>query len=135
KIGFGGARGRDRDKYRLEAVLADAGTLALSMRMRRAMRMIVSLRVLYPINRLGPGREYAQHMAGVGVIADVLGRRKLAASLYDRAAEVASGMGDAELVGFVEWKRGAGAYMGGRDEETEVWSRALVEHERWFELG
>ncbi len=135
KLGFGTARGRGRERYRLEAVLCDIATLASSLRMRRAMRAIMSLRALYPINRLGPGREYAQHMAGLGVIADVAGRPKFATRLYDRAAAVAADIGDPELVGFVEWKRGAGSFLSGHDDDSRVWSRALVEHERWLELG
>jgi diguanylate cyclase (GGDEF)-like protein len=135
KLGFGNAQGRTRERYRLEAVLCDVATFALSMRMRRTMRAVMSLRALYPINRLGPGREYAQHMAGLGVIADVAGRRKFATRLYDRAATVAADLGDPELVGYVEWKRGAGSHLSGHDDESQTWSRALVEHERWLELG
>jgi diguanylate cyclase (GGDEF)-like protein len=135
RLGFGSARGRGRQRYRLQAILYDIATFALSMRMRRAMRAVMSLRALYPINRLGPGREYAQHMAGLAVIADVAGRPKLATRLYDRAAAVAADLGDPELVGYVEWKRGAGSHLGGRDEDGQVWSRALIEHERWLELG
>ncbi|GLZ00470.1 diguanylate cyclase [Actinoplanes sp. NBRC 103695] len=135
RIGFGNVVGRTRERYRLQALLYDIATFALSMRMRRAMRALISLRALYPINRLGPGREYAQHMAGLGVIADVARRPKLATRLYDRAAGVAAEIGDPELVGYVEWKRGAGSHLGGRDDEGQVWGRALAEHERWLELG
>jgi diguanylate cyclase (GGDEF)-like protein len=99
------------------------------------MRAVMSLRAIHPINRLGPGREYAQHMAGLGVIADVAGRHRLATRLYDRAAAVAADIGDPELVGYVEWKRGAGSHLSGQDDESQVWSRALTEHERWLELG
>ncbi|GAA0583947.1 hypothetical protein GCM10010172_81130 [Paractinoplanes ferrugineus] len=135
KLGFGTARGRDRDRYRQQAVLFDIATLALSMRMRRAMRATLSLRALYPINRLGPGREYAQHMAGLGVIADVARRPRLAAFLFDRATAVAADLGDPQLVAYVAWKRGAGSHLAGRDDEANIWNRALIEHERWFELG
>ncbi|GIF01071.1 diguanylate cyclase [Paractinoplanes rishiriensis] len=135
RIGFGTARGQVRERYRLQAVLCDIATFALSMRMRRGMRAVMSLRALHPINRLGPGREYAQHMAGLGVIADVAGRRRLATSLYDRAAAVAADIGDPGLVGYVEWKRGAGSHLSGHDDESQTWSRALTEHERWLELG
>ena len=135
KIGFGAAAGRTRERYRLEAVLCDIATFALSMRMHRVMRAAMSLRAIHPINRLGPGREYAQHMAGLGVVADVAGRRKLATRLYDRAAAVAADLGDPELVGYVEWKRGAGSMLGGHDDDSQIWSRALLEHERWLELG
>jgi diguanylate cyclase (GGDEF)-like protein len=135
RLGFGSARGRVRYRFRLQAVLCDIATFSLSMRMRRAMRATMSFRALYPINRLGPGREYAQHMAGLGVIADVAGRAKLATGLFDRAAAVAAEIGDPELVGYVEWKRGAGSHLSGRDDEVQVWSRVLLEHDRWLELG
>ncbi|GID16529.1 hypothetical protein Aab01nite_01190 [Paractinoplanes abujensis] len=135
RLGFGSARDRARERYRLQAILYDLGTFALSMRMRRLMRAMMSLRALYPINRLGPGREYAQHMAGLGVIADVAGRPALANRLYDRSAAVAAEIGDPELVGYVEWKRGAGSHLGGRDDDSQVWGRALIEHERWLDLG
>jgi diguanylate cyclase (GGDEF)-like protein len=74
-------------------------------------------------------------MAGLGVIADVAGRRKMATRLYDKAAAVAADIGDPELVAYVEWKRGAGSHLSGHDDEVQVWSRALIEHERWMELG
>ncbi|GID27704.1 diguanylate cyclase [Paractinoplanes brasiliensis] len=135
RIGFGTARDRARERYRLQAVLYDLGTFALSMRMRRLMRAMMSLRALYPINRLGPGREYAQHMAGLGVIADVAGKHALATRLFDRSAAVAAELGDPELVGYVEWKRGAGSHLSGRDDDSQLWGRILIEHERWLELG
>ena len=34
----------------------------------------------------------------------------------------------------MEWKRGAGSLMGGVDD-GQTWLRALVEHERWLDLG
>ncbi|WP_249998711.1 diguanylate cyclase [Actinoplanes sp. M2I2] len=135
RLGFGTADGRRREQFRLQAVLYDIGTFSLSMRMRRIMRALMSLRALYPINRLGPGREYAQHMAGLGVIADVAGRPRFADRLYDRAATVAADVGDPELVGYVGWKRGVGNHLGGRDEDGQIWGRALIEHERWLALG
>jgi len=134
KIGFGGVRGKRRERSRVEAILYDAGAFASSMRMRRRMRAILGLRAVLPINRLGPGAEYTRHMAGFGVMADVVGRPRLAARLYDRAAAVAADIGDPALVGHVEWKRGAGSHLGGHDD-GETWMRALVEHERWLELG
>ena len=74
-------------------------------------------------------------MAGFGLIADVAGRPKLATRLHDRAAAVAADIGDPEMVGTSEWKRGAGSYLGGRDDDGQIWMRALAEHERWLELG
>ncbi|MCY1136779.1 diguanylate cyclase [Actinoplanes sp. Pm04-4] len=135
RIGFGTADGRRRERYRLQAILYDIATYSLSMRMHRVMRAVMSFRALYPINRLGPGREYAQHMAGLGVIADVAGKPKFADRLFDRAAAVAAESGDPELVGYVEWKRGVGSHFGGRDEDSHIWGRVLIEHEKWLELG
>jgi hypothetical protein len=94
----------------------------------------MGLRALLPVNRLGPGTEYVRHMAGFGVIADVAGRTALATRLYDRAAAVAAEIGDPTLVGHVEWRRGAGSHLGGHDD-GQTWMRALIEHERWLELG
>ncbi|MCO8274122.1 diguanylate cyclase [Actinoplanes sp. TRM 88003] len=135
RLGFGTADGRQRERFRLQAILYDIATYSLSMRMHRIMRAVMSLRALYPINRLGPGREYAQHMAGLGVIADVAGKPKYADRLFDRAAGVAAVIGDPELIGYVEWKRGVGSHFGGRDEDGQIWGRVLIEHERWLELG
>ncbi|HEU4424256.1 MAG TPA: AAA family ATPase [Pilimelia sp.] len=134
RLGFGTARGYRRERFRLEAVLYDAGAYASSMRMRRRMRAILGFRSLYPINRLGPSPEYVRHLAGFGVIADVAGRAKLATRLYDRAAATAAEIGDPVLVGHVEWKRGAGHHLSAADD-GETWMRALTEHERWLDLG
>jgi len=135
RVGFGAARGRRRERHRLQAVLYDLGASAATMRMRRGMRAIMSLRALHPINRLGPGPEYARHMSGLALIAEAAGRSKLAARLHQRAAAVAAGVGDPELVGYIEWRRGAGSYLAGRDEDGQIWGRALTEHERWLGLG
>jgi tetratricopeptide (TPR) repeat protein/predicted Ser/Thr protein kinase len=134
KIGFGSARGRRRERLRLQAILYDAGAYASTLQMHRKMRAILGFRSLYVINRLGPGAEYIRHMAGFGVMADVAGRPKLAVKIYDRAARVAAGTGDPVLVGHVEWKRGAGRHLGAVDD-GQTWMRALIEHERWLELG
>jgi diguanylate cyclase (GGDEF)-like protein len=134
-VGFGAAGGRRRERYRIEAALYDVGASASTMRMRRGMRAAMSLRALLPINRIGPGREYARHMSGLALIADVAGRPRFADRLYDRAAAVAAPIGDPELVGYIEWKRGAGSHLSGRDVEGRVWIRALIEHERWLGLG
>ncbi|HEV7962532.1 MAG TPA: sensor domain-containing diguanylate cyclase, partial [Actinoplanes sp.] len=135
RLGFGAASGRRREQYRLQAVLYDAGASAATMRMRRGTGALMSLRALHAINRLGPGREYARHMSGLALIADVAGRPNLATRLYDRAAAAAADIGDPELVGYVEWRRGAGSHLGGRDDDGQIWMRALVEHERWLGLG
>jgi hypothetical protein len=73
-------------------------------------------------------------MAGFGVMADVAGKPDLAVKIYDRAAAVAAETGDPVLVGHVEWKRGAGRHMGAVDD-GQTWMKALIDHERWLELG
>jgi eukaryotic-like serine/threonine-protein kinase len=134
RIGYGKAAGERRERYRVQAILYDAGAFASSMRMRKQMRVVMGLRALLPVNRLGPGAEYVRHMAGYGVIADVAGRPALATRLYDRAAAVATEVGDPALVGHVEWRRGVGSHLGGHDD-GQIWMRALIEHERWLEIG
>jgi tetratricopeptide (TPR) repeat protein len=134
KLGFGSAAGRKHERYRLQARLYDAGALASSMQMHRKMRAILGLRSVYTINRLGHSAEYIRHMAGFGVMADVAKKPELATRLYDRAAAVAADLGDPTLIGHVEWKRGAGRHLGAADD-GQTWMRALIEHERWLDLG
>jgi diguanylate cyclase (GGDEF)-like protein len=74
------------------------------------------------------------HFAGYGLMADVARRPALAARMYARAEAAAAALGDPVLVGYVAWKRGAGAHLAGSDE-AETWIRALTEHERWLDLG
>ncbi|HEV8173323.1 MAG TPA: AAA family ATPase, partial [Actinoplanes sp.] len=133
-IGSGSARDRTRERLRLQAALLDAGARASSMQMHREMRAILGLRALYAVNRLGPAPEYVHHFAGYGLMADVAQRPALAARMYARADAAAAALGDPVLVGYVAWKRGAGAHLAD-SEEAETWIRALTEHERWLDLG
>jgi diguanylate cyclase (GGDEF)-like protein len=86
------------------------------------------------INRLGPGTEYTRAMAGFGLAADIAKLHGLAARTFDRAAAVASEVGDPVVVAHVEWERGAAAFVSSPDG-GEGWMRSLTEHERWLELG
>ncbi|GII23096.1 diguanylate cyclase [Planosporangium mesophilum] len=135
KIGFGTVSGEKRERYRLQAVFYDVGSYASTLGMRLKRRAIVSFRSLYAINRLGPGVEYTRHMSGFGLVANIAGRHRLAERLFDRSAAVAAEIGDPALVGYVEWKRGAGAVMGQAEGGELVWQRILVAHERWLDLG
>ncbi|MCW2642730.1 MAG: hypothetical protein JWP76_5036, partial [Dactylosporangium sp.] len=134
KIGFGGVSGEQRERYRLQADLYDVAAYASTLSMRIRRRAMLGFRSLYVINRLGHCPEYTRHMGGFGLIADVTGRHNLARRIFDRAAAVATQLGDPALVGHVEWKRGAAAVVG-RADSGELWQRALVEHERWLDLG
>ncbi|MGC9665842.1 diguanylate cyclase [Planosporangium sp. 12N6] len=135
RIGFGTASGEQRERYRLEAGFYDMGAYASTLSMHLRRRAMVSFRSLYAINRLGPGTEYTRHMAGFGLVANIAGRHRLAERLFDRSAAVAARIGDPALVGYVEWRRGAGAVMGQAEGGELLWQRILVEHERWLDLG
>jgi len=134
KKGFGTAEGERRERYRLQAVFYDIAGYASTLRMHVRMRAIMSFRSLYVINRLGPGTQYTRHMAGFGVVAALTNRHALARRLFDRAAAVAAELGDPVVAAHVDWKRGAGMQVSGADD-GQAWARALVEHERWLELG
>ncbi|NJC72410.1 diguanylate cyclase [Planosporangium thailandense] len=134
RIGFGGATGERRERYRVQAMLYDLGAYASTVSRRVSRRVLVSLRAHYVVNRLGRGAEYTRHVAGFGLVAAVAGRPRLARRIFDRAAATAAAIGDPTLVADVEWKRGVGAAMGGADN-GELWQRALTDHERWLELG
>jgi tetratricopeptide (TPR) repeat protein len=134
KIGFGAASGEQRERYRLQAVFYDIGAYASTYSMRLRRRAMVSFRALYVVNRLGHSAEYTRHMSGFGLVANIAGRHGVARRLFDRAAAVATDIGDPALVGHVEWNRGAGAVMG-RADGGELWQRVLAEHERWLDLN
>ena len=134
KAGFGTADGPQREWYRLQAVFYDVAAYASTIRMDPHMRATMSFRSLYVINRLGPSTEYARHMAAFGVIANIVHLHRVARRNFERAARVAADLGDPSVVGHVEWRRGVGASMGGVDD-GQIWMRAIVEHERWLDLG
>jgi len=134
RIGFGGARDANRDRHRLEAVFYDAAAHASTMTMRLRMRPIMSLRALYPINRVGPSSEYIRHMAGFGLVAELAGLRLVARRIFDRATALAAELGDPVTGAHVEWRRGAARFISGADD-SQAWMRALIDHERWLELG
>jgi len=134
KLGFGTVQGRRRERYRLQADFYDIGAYASTLRMNVRMRAIMGFRSLYLINRLGPGIEYSRHMSGFGIVAALTGRHRLARRIFDRAAVVAAELNDPVIIAHIDWKRGAAMFLSGEDD-GETWVRALIEHERWLELG
>lgn len=133
-VGFGTASGERAERYRLEATLCELGGHAATLTMRPLLRAILSFRALYPINRLGSSPEYVRHLSGFGMVASLFHRPALADRIFARAAATAARIGDPALVAHVAWKRGAGKLMGSVDD-GETWAEALVEHERWMDLG
>ncbi len=131
---FGTAMGGTRERYRLEAVFYDVATYAATIKMDTRMRAMMSFRALHPVNRIGPGVEYARHMAGFGVIANLVHLHKLARRTFRRAADAAADLGDPSVIAHVEWRRGVGASLGAVDD-GQIWSRAVLEHERWLDFA
>ncbi|HEU4426696.1 MAG TPA: diguanylate cyclase [Pilimelia sp.] len=134
RIGFGRARRRCRERYRLQAFFYDIAGTAAALRMDLKMRAIMSFRALYVINRLGHGVAYARHLAGFGLVANYARRHRLARLIFDRTAAIAADTGDPVVIAHVEWKRGAGSSIGAADD-GQLWERAIDTHERWLELG
>jgi hypothetical protein len=134
KVGFGTARGDDRERLRLQAVFYDLGGYASTLSMQIKRRALLAFRTLYVANRLGPCPEYTRALTGFGLIANVLGKHKLGKRIFDRSAATATELGDPALVAYVEWKRGAACAIGEVDD-GETWQRALTQHERWLDLG
>ena len=108
KLGFGSASAERRARYELQATFYDIGGYASTLQMNVRMRAIMAFRSLYLINRLGPGTEYSRQMAGFGLVANLLGKHKLAKKLFAKAADVAADLGDPVIIAHVEWKRGVG---------------------------
>ncbi|MDT5037764.1 MAG: eukaryotic-like serine/threonine-protein kinase, partial [Micromonosporaceae bacterium] len=134
RIGFGTARGRERERLRLQALCNEAAGYASTMQMNIRLRGVIAFRSLYAINKLGPGTEYTRAMAGFGLAANVAGLPRLARRIFARASAVAADLGDPVVVAHVEWERGAGQFVSAADD-GQAWAGALTEHERWLELG
>ncbi|MFI5891882.1 diguanylate cyclase [Actinoplanes sp. NPDC051513] len=129
--GFGKARQRRRDDLAALAATLDAGGYAAGLGLRLREAGVLAMRAMYAVNRLGPCPEYVRVYALTGYVAAVVKLRGTAGRCLDRAAEVASQLGDPGLTAYVEWLRGCAWLIGGVDDGS-AWEEAITRHERWF---
>ncbi|HKT02969.1 MAG TPA: hypothetical protein VJT31_25855, partial [Rugosimonospora sp.] len=100
-----------RERYLLRASLSYTGAHGAAMAIRMPLVGAYALRSLYLVNRLGPGAEYAEVVASLGTLANVIGLHRVTAWALERATAAAAGTSDAATIARTEWIKGI-AYDG-----------------------
>jgi diguanylate cyclase (GGDEF)-like protein len=130
-IGFGTAKGEQRERLRLISALHMSGARAGTLDSATGETIMHRLRSIYPLSRLGPCPEYVRGMAGLGFLTGMVGRHRLSARLLRSAMVTARRLADPTLVATVDWYEGLRDYLGARDD-GERWLRSVDEHSRWL---
>ncbi|BEL08681.1 hypothetical protein Q0Z83_068720 [Actinoplanes sichuanensis] len=130
-IGFGTARGGDREVQAALAAVLDAGGYAAAVGMRLREAGVLALRALYAVNRLGPCPEYVRVYALIGYVTAMIKLRGTSERCLKRAEQVAEGLGDPGLVAYVEWLRGVALLFSGADDGS-VWEKTITRNARWY---
>jgi diguanylate cyclase (GGDEF)-like protein len=131
-IGFGRARGATRERYRLAVALHQTAGYVLAAQVKPAIALY-GLRALYFGNRIGPSMEYVYTIVGLGMTAQVAGRRRLADRMFAKAEAVAAGLHDLQPHTMV-YERNMGRFLA-RVDDGQGLAAAVREHGRWFDLG
>jgi diguanylate cyclase (GGDEF)-like protein len=131
KLGYGTARGRDRETQAALAAVLDAGGYAAALGIRLREAGTFALRALYAVNRLGPCPEYVRVYALIGYVTAVIKLRGTSERCLKRAGEVAAGLGDPGLVAYVEWMNGCALLFGGADDGS-IWEKTIARNSRWY---
>ena len=129
--GFGTATGRRREDLAALAAALDAGGYSAAIGLRLRETMLLGMRAMYSVNRLGPGTEYVRVYALVGYVATVARLRGVGGRCLDRAARTAADLNEPGLTAYVEWMRGCGKLFGGLDDGAS-WVETMARNSRWY---
>ncbi|MBB4691938.1 diguanylate cyclase [Paractinoplanes abujensis] len=129
--GSGTATGRRREDLAALAAVLDAGGYAAAIGLRLREALLLTMRALYAVNRLGPCPEYVRVYALAGYVTTVVKLRGVGGRCLDRAARTAAGLGDPGLGAYVEWMRGCAMLFGGQDDGT-AWAETVSRNLRWY---
>jgi diguanylate cyclase (GGDEF)-like protein len=131
RLGFGTARGRDRETQATLAAVLDAGGYAAAVGLRLREAGILALRAMYAVNRLGPCPEYVRVYALIGYVTAMIKLRGTSDRCLNRADAVAEDLGDPGLVAYVEWLRGVARLFSGADDGS-AWEKTITRNARWY---
>jgi hypothetical protein len=134
RVGYGTARGRAREVYRLEAVLYAAALRTYGVQLKPLRALLCLLRQTYPVMRIGPGPELAQLRAGLGFFDLSIGLRRAGRRHAEQAVVLARTVGDPTLIGLTAWMEAFNKHTFGIDQ-GEALRRVLHEHGQWLEVG
>jgi diguanylate cyclase (GGDEF)-like protein len=135
--GRGTAAGATRERYRIQVGLYDAGAHGAAIGRQQFLTLLLHLRNMYLVHRLGPGPEYVRLMATYGLMCQFVRSRRLAKRCYDRAFAGAAAIGDPRVTAQVAWLEAIGldsVHSMGPGTGSAL-RTMLQEHGRWLELG
>ncbi|BCJ45834.1 hypothetical protein GCM10010168_57460 [Actinoplanes ianthinogenes] len=132
RLGFGTAQGHKRETLAVLTAVLDAGGYAAVVGLRLREGIVLAMRALWAVNRLGPSREYAHVYALVGYVTSVIKLHGVGTRCLRRATRVATELGDPALVAYVEWIHGCAMLFGGYDDGS-TWEKTITKNARWYE--
>ena len=94
RIGFGRARPLVRERFRTEVRLLDLAGQAAYQNLNNRLVLIVAMRSLYPVSRLGPSREYVALYSSLSALLSIVGLRPLSRFIAMRVRRMARRLGD-----------------------------------------
>ncbi|TQS40150.1 diguanylate cyclase [Cryptosporangium phraense] len=134
RIGYGTARGAQRDLYCLLTELYDIGALAYARQLRPDVSLAYTLRRIYLTARIGRGPESARLNVTAAHLSFIVGLRRYGRWLTRRAHRTAESVGDPQLIAFVDWLEAMDCQFFGFDQGERV-REVLAGRARWLDAG
>jgi diguanylate cyclase (GGDEF)-like protein len=134
--GFGGARGKDRERTRiLTQTLKSAGHVAY-WSMQPVFTVLLVLRSLYFAHRLGRSAELVQTYVGSSLVFAAVGRNSSSRRFGDQAVQIADDLQDKALAAYSRMNRSIACNARGECLEGErQMKRVLTDRGRWLDVG
>ncbi|WIM98467.1 diguanylate cyclase [Actinoplanes oblitus] len=132
RLGFGTAAGQRRETLTVLTAVLDAGGYAALVGMRLRDGIVLAMRALWAVNRLGPSREYAHVYALIGYVTSVVKLHGVGTRCLRRAARIATELDDPALIAYIEWIHGCAMLFGGYDDGS-TWEKTITKNARWYE--
>ena len=134
RLGYGTARGADREYYRMQSELYHHGASG-SVRCLRPLRALgYGVRLIYPGNRLGRSPERASGLVALTMALRMIGLHRVAGRMVRAATRLAGDLGDPALLAYIAWMDAIARHGSGHDQGEQV-ARVLAEHDRWLDSG
>jgi hypothetical protein len=134
RLGYGTARGRVRETYRLEFLLYAAAQRQYGIQLQSARSVLYLLRQTRPAMRLGPGPELAQFQASLAIAHFALGRASTGHRHAARALALTESVRDPSQAALLRWLDAFALHTFGLDR-GEALHEVLERQRQWLEPG
>jgi eukaryotic-like serine/threonine-protein kinase len=134
RIGYGSVRGEKRARFEVAVDLHRAWAYLATLDLGVERLLLCQLRALYYLNRLGPGRLYAEGLSAVCALVGVITSPALVARPLRRARRIADDLGDLRASVTVATAPPLVYFVLGKDDGTEL-RRMAEQHQQALDLG